>query len=61
MSASCRNAFLPVHGAAVEREKPVHGMKGISCVISHVLLALGAGSCVCSTGVFCKHLERALG
>lgn len=60
MSASCGNALLPVGEAGVEGEK-VHGMKGILCVSSHVLLALGAGWCMCSTDVFCKRLERASG
>lgn len=40
MSASCRNDILPVGETGVEREKPVHEMKGILCVSSHVLLAL---------------------
>lgn len=54
-------AFLPVGEAGVEREKPMHRMKGILCVSSRVLLVSGAAWCVCSTDEFCKHLERALG
>lgn len=33
----------------------------VSYVWSHVLLALGAVWCMCSTDVLCRHLERALG